>query len=166
MKNLYVALKTIVESTLGSGEIKRKPELDGYYSEPLHKNELEYAQEALAEHKEMFETDWSTIEPGTLIKVRDFVSEPWFIREFHSYHWGKIMCLPLPDGTRMAPVEWRIAELLTPTELELERHRAVLKKLLELSDTKKTLDSLHNGSGFRGTKQDAWLEAESLINQG
>jgi hypothetical protein len=165
MKNLYIALKTIVESTIGSGEIKRKPDSDGYYTEPLHKNELEYAQEALAENKEMFETDWSTIEPGTLIKVRDWISEPWFIREFHSYHWGKIMCRPLPGGTRIAPVEWRIAELLTSTELELERHRAVLKKLLAMPEAKKALDYLHSGLGTP-TESAAWLEAETLINQG
>jgi hypothetical protein len=164
MKNLYLALKAIVDYTLGGGEIKNKPDLEGYYGEPIHKDELEYAQEALAENKAFFETDWSKVEPGTLIKVKDFEREPWAVRVF--VHYSDVVITRTADNNPLMVVAWHKAELLTPTELELERHRAVLKKLLELSDTKKTLDSLHNGSGFRGTKQDAWLEAESLINQG
>ena len=162
MKNLYITLKAIVDTTRGAGSIKRSPDSDGYYSEPIHTEEIEAAQKALAEFKTCIEPDWLTVEPGTLIKVKDFDREPWAVRRF--YHYTDAVITRTKDNNPLTLVTWNKAELLTPTEQALLAQRAVLKKLLALPEAKIALSYLHRGIGT-STEIAAWLEAETLINQ-
>ena len=163
MKNLYTALKAIVDTTLGGGKVKRKPEPDGYYIEPIHKDEMEAAQKALAEFKAYAEPDWLTVEPGTLIKVKDYDGEPWAVRMFD--HYSDVVITRTADNKPLTVVAWNKAEFFTPTELALvEAHREVLKKLLALPEAQKSLYYLHHGFGT-ATEKAVLLEAETLVNQ-